>query len=386
MKPLDWTTRMRIAEGAAKGLEYLHDTANPPVIYRDLKASNILLDKDYNPKLSDFGLAKVGPIGDKSHVSTRVMGTYGYCAPEYALTGQLTKMSDVYSFGVVLLEIITGRRAIDALRPSNEQNLVHWAKPLFKDKKRFVEMADPLLKGKYPIKGLYQAIAIAAMCLQEQASSRPLASDIVTALEYLAIPSNNPFQVSKREKHAAKEIGEGGKLQSQDERTRNTLRCKEDNIERVYDGGFRVCRANLRCSLPLLPFRLLSMVSVALPAFSSLATGSYPGLRAPPPFSAKSRSCLRLSRPNHGKGFTFVGASTPEPFLSRAQIRYSSRIERRFLALAPRIGGSGNPETSRVDEVDEMRGQSTMPERFRHLTKEAPDRPVRWPWVVGMCT
>ncbi|RWW61795.1 hypothetical protein BHE74_00031129 [Ensete ventricosum] len=233
MKPLDWTTRMRIAEGAAKGLEYLHDTANPPVIYRDLKASNILLDKDYNPKLSDFGLAKVGPIGDKSHVSTRVMGTYGYCAPEYALTGQLTKMSDVYSFGVVLLEIITGRRAIDALRPSNEQNLVHWAKPLFKDKKRFVEMADPLLKGKYPIKGLYQAIAIAAMCLQEQASSRPLASDIVTALEYLAIPSNNPFQVSKREKHAAKEIGEGGKLQSQDERTRNTLRCKEDNIERV---------------------------------------------------------------------------------------------------------------------------------------------------------
>lgn len=117
---------MRIAEGAAKGLEYLHDTANPPVIYRDLKASNILLDKDYNPKLSDFGLAKVGPIGDKSHVSTRVMGTYGYCAPEYALTGQLTKMSDVYSFGVVLLEIITGRRAIDASRPSNEQNLVHW--------------------------------------------------------------------------------------------------------------------------------------------------------------------------------------------------------------------------------------------------------------------
>ncbi|RRT49065.1 hypothetical protein B296_00035805 [Ensete ventricosum] len=118
------------------------------------------------------------------------------------------------------------------------------------------------------------------------------------------------------------------------------------------------------------------MVSVALPAFSSLATGSYPRLRAPPPFSAKSRSCLRLSRPNHGKGFTFVGASTPEPFLSRAQIGYSSRIERRFLALAPRIGGSGNPETSRVDEVDEMRGQSTMPERFRHLTKEAPDRPV----------
>lgn len=118
---------MKIAEGAAKGLEYLHDTANPPVIYRDFKASNILLDEEYNPKLSDFGLAKVGPIGDKSHVSTRVMGTYGYCAPEYALTGQLTNMSDVYSFGVVFLEIITGRRAIDLSKPSSdEQNLVHW--------------------------------------------------------------------------------------------------------------------------------------------------------------------------------------------------------------------------------------------------------------------
>lgn len=119
---------MKIAEGAARGLEYLHDIANPPVIYRDFKASNILLDEEYNPKLSDFGLAKVGPVGDKSHVSTRVMGTYGYCAPEYALTGQLTKMSDVYSFGVVFLEIITGRRAIDTSRPSNEQNLVHWVR------------------------------------------------------------------------------------------------------------------------------------------------------------------------------------------------------------------------------------------------------------------
>ncbi|XP_008784546.1 probable serine/threonine-protein kinase PBL23 [Phoenix dactylifera] len=186
-KPLDWNTRMKIAEGAAKGLEYLHDIANPPVIYRDFKASNILLDEDYNPKLSDFGLAKVGPVGDKSHVSTRVMGTYGYCAPEYALTGQLTTMSDVYSFGVVFLEIITGRRAIDTSRPSNEQNLVQWAEPLFKDKKRFVEMADPLLEGNYPLKGLYQALAVAAMCLQEEASSRPLISDVVTALEYLVV-------------------------------------------------------------------------------------------------------------------------------------------------------------------------------------------------------
>lgn len=111
-KPLDWNTRMKIAAGAAKGLEYLHDKASPPVIFRDLKCSNILLDEGYYPKLSDFGLAKLGPVGDNTHVSTRVMGTYGYCAPEYAMTGQLTLKSDVYSFGVVLLEIITGRASL----------------------------------------------------------------------------------------------------------------------------------------------------------------------------------------------------------------------------------------------------------------------------------
>ncbi|KAL8115655.1 hypothetical protein AgCh_022235 [Apium graveolens] len=125
---LDWNTRMKIAAGAARGLEYLHDKMNPPVIYRDLKCSNILLGEDYHPKLSDFGLAKVGPTGDNTHVSTRVMGTYGYCAPEYAMTGQLTFKSDIYSFGVVLLEIITGRRAIDNTKSAKEQNLVAWVR------------------------------------------------------------------------------------------------------------------------------------------------------------------------------------------------------------------------------------------------------------------
>ncbi|XP_068648150.1 probable serine/threonine-protein kinase PBL23 [Aristolochia californica] len=195
-KALDWNTRMKIAGGAAKGLEYLHETASPPVIYRDFKASNILLDEDYNPKLSDFGLAKLGPTGDKTHVSTRVMGTYGYCAPEYAMTGKLTTASDVYSFGVVFLEIITGRRAIDNSKPTNEQNLVTWAEPLFKDRTKFTQMADPALKGDYPVKGLYQALAVAAMCLQEEASTRPLISDVVTALEYLAV-KNDPEGASK---------------------------------------------------------------------------------------------------------------------------------------------------------------------------------------------
>ncbi|XP_039064313.1 probable serine/threonine-protein kinase PBL23 [Hibiscus syriacus] len=185
-KPLNWDTRIKVAIGAAKGLEYLHETADPPVIYRDFKASNILLDQDFTPKLSDFGLAKIGPTGDKVHVSTRVMGTYGYCAPEYALTGQLTTKSDVYSFGVVFLEMITGRRVIDTSRPTEEHNLVSWATPLLKDKRNFSQMADPLLQGNYPNKGLHQALAVAAMCLQDDADARPTMSDVVTALDLIA--------------------------------------------------------------------------------------------------------------------------------------------------------------------------------------------------------
>lgn len=191
-RQLDWSTRMKIAAGAAKGLEYLHDKASPPVIYRDLKCSNILLDEEYNPKLSDFGLAKLGPVGDKTHVSTRVMGTYGYCAPEYAMTGQLTLKSDVYSFGVVLLEIITGRKAIDNSKVGGEHNLVAWARPLFKDRRKFSQMADPMLQGQYPARGLYQALAVAAMCVQEQPTLRPLIADVVTALSYLASQKFDP--------------------------------------------------------------------------------------------------------------------------------------------------------------------------------------------------
>lgn len=189
---LDWNTRMKIAAGAARGLEYLHDKANPPVIYRDFKTSNILLDEGFQPKLSDFGLAKLGPTGDKSHVSTRVMGTYGYCAPEYAMTGQLTIKSDVYSFGVVLLELITGRKAIDTTKSHGQQSLVAWARPKFNDRKKLVKLADPRLEGRYPMRGLYQALAIASMCIQEDSTARPLMADVVTALSYLASQAYDP--------------------------------------------------------------------------------------------------------------------------------------------------------------------------------------------------
>lgn len=184
-KPLSWYTRLKIATGAAQGLDYLHCKANPPVIYRDLKSSNILLDNDFNPKLSDFGLAKLGPVGDNTHVSTRVMGTYGYCAPEYAMSGKLTLKSDIYSFGVVMLELITGRKAYDSNRKQGEQNLVAWSQPFLRDRRKFVQMVDPLLEGKYSVRSLHHAVAITAMCLQEEANFRPLIGDIVVALEYL---------------------------------------------------------------------------------------------------------------------------------------------------------------------------------------------------------
>ncbi|XP_015074248.1 probable serine/threonine-protein kinase PBL21 [Solanum pennellii] len=184
-KPLSWSTRLKIASGAAHGLEYLHCKANPPVIYRDLKSSNILLDNDFNPKLSDFGLAKLGPVGENTHVSTRVMGTYGYCAPEYAMSGKLTLKSDIYSLGVVLLELITGRKAYDNSKEAGEQNLVVWSRPFLKDRRKFVHMVDPLLNGQFSVRSLHHAVAITAMCIQEQASFRPIISDIVVALDYL---------------------------------------------------------------------------------------------------------------------------------------------------------------------------------------------------------
>lgn len=131
-KPLDWLSRMKIAAHIAEGLEFLHEKANPPIIYRDLKSSNILLDESDNPRLSEYGLAKLMHSGNNSHIPPMVMAGYGYCAPEYERHGELTLKSDVYSFGVVLLELITGRKALDTMRPMDDQNLVSWVSDIFK--------------------------------------------------------------------------------------------------------------------------------------------------------------------------------------------------------------------------------------------------------------
>ncbi|CAI0440504.1 unnamed protein product [Linum tenue] len=191
--PLSWKIRMKIAFGAAKGLAFLHE-AEKPVIYRDFKTSNILLDGEYNAKLSDFGLAKDGPMGDKTHVSTRIMGTYGYAAPEYIMTGHLTPRSDVYSFGVVLLELLTGRKSLDKSRPTREQNLADWGLPLLKEKKKLLNIVDPRLEGDYPVKAVHKAAMLAYHCLNKNPKARPLMRDIVDSLEPLQVAEVLPHE------------------------------------------------------------------------------------------------------------------------------------------------------------------------------------------------
>ncbi|KAK1299520.1 hypothetical protein QJS10_CPB14g01571 [Acorus calamus] len=183
-QPLSWNLRMKVALGAAKGLAFLHSEA-AKVIYRDFKTSNVLLDSNYNAKLSDFGLAKDGPTGDKSHVSTRVMGTYGYAAPEYMQTGHLTPKSDVYSFGVVLLEMLSGRRAVDKNRPNGEHNLVEWARPHLNSKRRIFRVLDTRLEGQYSLNGAQKAALLALQCLSSEAKYRPSMDQVVQTLEEL---------------------------------------------------------------------------------------------------------------------------------------------------------------------------------------------------------
>jgi interleukin-1 receptor-associated kinase 4 len=186
-QPLSWAIRMKVAIGAARGLSFLHD-AKSQVIYRDFKASNILLDADFNAKLSDFGLAKAGPTGDRTHVSTQVMGTHGYAAPEYVATGRLTAKSDVYSFGVVLLELLSGRRAVDKTKVGIEQNLVEWACPYLRDKRKLFRIMDTKMGGQYPKKGAHMASTLALQCLNNEAKVRPQMSDVLATLEQIEAP------------------------------------------------------------------------------------------------------------------------------------------------------------------------------------------------------
>nr|GMC65914.1 probable serine/threonine-protein kinase PIX13 [Ipomoea batatas] len=179
---IQWDLRLKIAIGAARGLAFLH-TSERQVIYRDMKTSNILLDGNYNAKIADFGLAKLGPLEGNSHVTTRVMGTYGYAAPEYLATGYLYVKSDVYGFGVVLLEILTGLRAIDGNRPNKQQNLVDWKKPMLSQKKMLKSLMDARMEGQYSTKAALQAAQLALRCLENEPGKRPSMREVVEILE-----------------------------------------------------------------------------------------------------------------------------------------------------------------------------------------------------------
>ncbi|XP_020208027.1 proline-rich receptor-like protein kinase PERK3 [Cajanus cajan] len=181
--PLDWDTRMKIALDAARGLAYLHEDSQPCVIHRDFKASNILLENNFHAKVADFGLAKQAPEGRANYLSTRVMGTFGYVAPEYAMTGHLLVKSDVYSYGVVLLELLTGRKPVDMSQPTGQENLVTWARPILRDKDRLEELADPRLGGRYPKEDFIRVCTIAAACVAPEASQRPTMGEVVQSLK-----------------------------------------------------------------------------------------------------------------------------------------------------------------------------------------------------------
>ncbi|XP_061374497.1 proline-rich receptor-like protein kinase PERK1 [Gastrolobium bilobum] len=182
---MDWSTRLRIALGSAKGLAYLHEDCHPKIIHRDIKAANILLDFKFEAKVADFGLAKF-TSDVNTHVSTRVMGTFGYLAPEYASSGKLSDKSDVFSFGVMLLELITGRRPVDKTQTFMEDSLVDWARPLLTralEEDDFDSLIDPRLQNEYDPNEMLRMVACAAASTRHSAKRRPRMSQVVRALE-----------------------------------------------------------------------------------------------------------------------------------------------------------------------------------------------------------
>ncbi|XP_074580661.1 proline-rich receptor-like protein kinase PERK1 [Curcuma longa] len=181
---MEWQNRLKIAIGSAKGLAYLHEDCHPRIIHRDIKTANILLDNKFEAMVADFGLAKLSS-DTNTHVSTRVMGTFGYLAPEYASSGKLTEKSDVFSFGVMLLELVTGRRPVDNFSDMDE-SLVDWARPVLGRALadgNFDELVDPKLDNKYNANEMARMVACAAASVRHSARRRPKMSQIVRALE-----------------------------------------------------------------------------------------------------------------------------------------------------------------------------------------------------------
>ncbi|KAJ0797847.1 putative protein kinase RLK-Pelle-DLSV family [Helianthus annuus] len=176
---LDWEQRSKIMIGTARGLAYLHEELDPHIVHRDIKASNILLDKDFTPKIGDFGLARLFP-DSITHISTKLAGTTGYLAPEYVLGGRLTLKADVYSFGVLMLETLSGRSSSLSTWGISQKVLLEWAWELYEEG-RLLELVDPDLKT-YPEDDVIKYIKVAFFCTQATANRRPLMSQVVDML------------------------------------------------------------------------------------------------------------------------------------------------------------------------------------------------------------
>ncbi|XP_020965164.1 putative serine/threonine-protein kinase isoform X2 [Arachis ipaensis] len=176
----NWQTRCKISIGVARGLAFLHEEVRPHIIHRDIKASNILLDRDLTPKISDFGLAKLIPA-NMTHVSTRVAGTLGYLAPEYAIGGKLTRKADIYSFGVLLVEIVSGTCNTNSRLPMEEQFLLERAWNLY-ERNELVALVDISLNGKFDAEQACRFLKIGLLCTQDSPRIRPSMSSVVKML------------------------------------------------------------------------------------------------------------------------------------------------------------------------------------------------------------
>lgn len=199
---MEWERRVKVAIGAARGIAYLHEDCHPRIIHRDIKSSNILLDNNFESQVSDFGLAKLALDAD-THITTRVMGTFGYMAPEYAASGKLTEKSDVYSFGVVLLELITGRKPVDTSQPLGYESLVEWARPLLGhalETQDFTALSDPRLETNYVDIEMFRLVEAAAACVRHSAAKRPQMGQVVRAFDSMVTEDlSNGMRVGESE-------------------------------------------------------------------------------------------------------------------------------------------------------------------------------------------